>query len=245
MKINADTPEEHGQIAYKLSDSKSVPVYFRKTIPVNMPQARYTGFKQESTILKAGTIRRKGAMALPCDIRMDRDVEIALRDGTVIYADIFRPTENGNYPAILAWSPYGKQFGGQWLDDLPGRLGIPLSATSQLEKFEAPDPAYWIAQGYAIINVDKRGAYHSNGNLYFWGTPDAKDGYDVIEWAAKQKWSNGKIGMSGNSWLAASQWYIAAEKPPHLAAIAPWEGFSDYFRETSNRGAFLHPDFLN
>jgi predicted acyl esterase len=182
-------------------------------------------------------------MPLPCDIQMDRDVAITLRDGTVIYADIFRPVENGNYPSILAWSPYGKQFGQLWLDDMPGRHGIPLSATSQLETFEGPDPAYWVNHGYVIINVDKRGVNSSNGNIYAWGTPDTKDGYDVIEWAAKQKWSNGKVGMSGNSWLAAAQWFIAAEKPPHLAAIAPWEGFADLFRENSNRGGIPTPAF--
>ncbi|MBE6093485.1 MAG: CocE/NonD family hydrolase, partial [Selenomonas ruminantium] len=147
------------------------------------------------------------------------------------------------HPAIMAWSPYGKEIGGQWLDDVPGRAGVPQAATSGLEKFEAPDPAYWVAQGYVIINPDSRGAYHSEGNLNYWGSQNSKDGYDTIEWAAKQPWSNGKIGMSGNSWLTVSQWFIAGEQPPHLAAIAPWEGFVDHFRETANRGGIPNPVF--
>lgn len=76
-----------------------------------------------------------------------------------------------------------------------------------------------------MVNPDKRGAYMSEGNLLYWGHEDALDGCDVIEWIASQKWCNGKVGMSGNSWLTVSQWFIAAEQPKHLAAIAPWEGF--------------------
>lgn len=71
----------------------------------------------------------------------------------------------------------------------------------------------------------------------------AEDGYDYVEWAAKQHWSNGKLAFSGNSYLAISQWFIAAEKPPHLAAIAPWEGFMDGYREASRRGGSAIPGF--
>jgi predicted acyl esterase len=71
----------------------------------------------------------------------------------------------------------------------------------------------------------------------------AEDGYDYVEWAAKQPWSNGKLAFSGNSYLAISQWFIAAEAPPHLAAIAPWEGFMDGYREASRRGGSAIPGF--
>ena len=230
-------------IPVKTSSGKEFPVYFKEGLPLDAAKARYTGFKQETVILKKGTIRREGAKPLTCDILLERDVPIKLRDGVTIYADIFRPVDNEKHPSIMAWSPYGKEYGGQWLDDVPFRSGVPLSATSQLEKFEAPDPAYWVQQGYTIINPDSRGAYNSEGNLVYWGTQNAEDGYDVIEWAAKQNWSNEKIGMSGNSWLSVSQWFIAAQKPPHLAAIAPWEGFSDHFREAGNRGGIPMPEF--
>ena len=182
-------------------------------------------------------------MPLPCDILLERDVPIRLRDGVTIYADVFRPVGDEACPALLAWSPYGKEIGGQMLDDVPMRSGVPLSATSGLEKFEGPDPAYWVAHGYAIVNPDKRGAYMSEGNLLYWGHEDALDGCDVIDWIASQKWSNGKVGMTGNSWLTVSQWFIAAERPEHLAAIAPWEGFCDHYRESGTRGGIPAPEF--
>lgn len=225
------------------ADGKEMKVALRKALPVSAERVRYPGFKQETLVLKAGSIRREGAKPLSCDILLERDVPIRLRDGVTIYADVFRPVGNDVYPAILAWSPYGKEIGGQMLDDVPLRSGVPLDATSGLEKFEGPDPAYWVAHGYAVVNPDKRGAYMSEGNLLYWGHEDALDGCDVIEWIASQKWCNGKVGMSGNSWLTVSQWFIAAERPEHLAAIAPWEGFCDHYRESGTRGGIPMPEF--
>lgn len=225
------------------ADGKEMKVALRKALPVSAERVRYPGFKQETLVLKAGSIRREGAKPLSCDILLERDVPIRLRDGVTIYADVFRPVGNDVYPAILAWSPYGKEIGGQMLDDVPLRSGVPLDATSGLEKFEGPDPAYWVAHGYAVVNPDKRGAYMSEGNLLYWGHEDALDGCDVIEWIASQKWCNGKVGMSGNSWLTVSQWFIAAERPEHLAAIAPWEGFCDHYRESGTRGGIPTPEF--
>lgn len=222
---------------------REMKVPLRKALPVDAPRVRYPGFNPDTLILKAGSVRREGAMPLPCDILLERDVPIRLRDGVTIYADVFRPVGDEACPALLAWSPYGKEIGGQMLDDVPMRSGVPLSATSGLEKFEGPDPAYWVAHGYAIVNPDKRGAYMSEGNLFYWGHEDALDGCDVIDWIASQKWSNGKVGMTGNSWLTVSQWFIAAERPEHLAAIAPWEGFCDHYRESGTRGGIPAPEF--
>lgn len=225
------------------AQGREMKVPLRKALPVDAPRVRYPGFNPDTLILKAGSVRREGAMPLPCDILLERDVPIRLRDGVTIYADVFRPVGDEACPALLAWSPYGKEIGGQMLDDVPMRSGVPLSATSGLEKFEGPDPAYWVAHGYAIVNPDKRGAYMSEGNLLYWGYEDALDGCDVIDWIASQKWSNGKVGMTGNSWLTVSQWFIAAERPEHLAAIAPWEGFCDHYRESGTRGGIPAPEF--
>ena len=236
-------PAQQQQMTLHNVSGEAFDVPLRKALPVDAPRVRYPGFKQETLILKAGTIRREGAMPLPCDILLERDVPIKLRDGVTIYTDVFRPVNEENCPAILAWSPYGKEIGGQMLDDVPMRSGVAISATSGLEKFEGPDPAYWVAHGYAVVNPDKRGAYMSEGNLLYWGHEDALDGCDVIEWIANQKWCNGKIGMTGNSWLTVSQWFIAAECPKHLAAIAPWEGFCDHYRESGTRGGIPSPEF--
>lgn len=222
---------------------KEIKVPMRKVLPVSADRVRYPGFRQETVVLQEGSVRREGAKPLACDILLERDVPIKLRDGVTIYADVFRPTDGKPCPAILAWSPYGKEIGGQMLDDVPGRAGVPVDATSGLEKFEGPDPAYWVNHGYAIVNVDKRGAYMSEGNLLYWGHEDALDGCDVIEWIASQNWCTGKVGMSGNSWLTVSQWFIAAERPEHLVAIAPWEGFCDHYRESGTRGGIPTPEF--
>ncbi len=227
----------------RIYGNDSFPVAFRKALPLDAPRARYTGFKPGRVVLKKGTIRREGALPLPCDMILDRDVAVKLRDGTTIYTDVYLPTGGGRYPGLVAWSPYGKQFGGQWLDDVAHRAHVPLASVSELQKFEAPDPAFWIPRGYAVINPDTRGAYSSEGELVHWGRQLAEDGYDFIEWAAAQPWSNGKLGMAGNSYLAISQWFIAAEQPPHLAAIAPWEGWCDHFRDSGNKGGIPDPQF--
>ena len=70
---------------------------------------------------------------LPCDILFERDVAVPMRDGVIIYVDIYRPTGSEKIPAIIAWSPYGKKGGFQTLDQLPGRMGIPVSALSDLQ----------------------------------------------------------------------------------------------------------------
>ena len=227
----------------KYGTALDVPV--RPAHPVTADRVRYPGFKQETLILKKGSIRYKGAMPLPCDILMERDVEIVLRDGTKIYTDVFRPVEDGTYPALLACSPYGKELGGQWLDDIPGRSGVPKGATSGLHKFEAPDPAYWVNHGYAVVNPDLRGANMSEGVILYFGHQYALDGCDIIDWIAQQPWSNQAVGMSGNSWLAISQWFIAAEKPQYLKAIAPWEGLNDSYREVGTRGGVPTTEFVN
>ena len=219
-------------------------VLFRKARPVDDPVGRYPGFQPGATTLEAGTIVKPGALALPCDILFERDVAIPLRDSTTIYADVFRPVGGKDLPVVIAWSPYGKQGGFESLDHMPLRAGVPQAAVSELQKFEGPDPAYWCAYGYAVANVDVRGAFMSEGDVHFWGSQDARDGYDAIEWLAAREWCNGRVGMAGNSWLAMAQWFIAAERPPHLAAIAPWEGLIDIYRYDVCRGGIPDTGFM-
>ena len=225
----------------KTGMDERIEVLFRKAAPIDVPEARYPGLKPGTTVLPKGFVQKKGALPLPCDILFERDVAVTLRDGTVIYTDVFRPVGGANLPAIIAWSPYGKEGGLTLLDDFPFRAGVARNAVSELQKWEGPDPAYWCHHGYAVVNPDARGAFSSNGDIRFWGTQEGRDGCDVIEWVAAQEWSNGKVGLSGNSWLAIAQWFIAAERPPHLAAIAPWEGWSEAYREDVGRGGV--PDF--
>ncbi len=225
-------------------EGKEMRVPVRKGMSVNDPRARYTGFKQEKIVLKKGSIRMKGAKPLECDILLERDVAVTLRDGVTIYADVFRPVGGEKCPALVALSPYGKQIGTQWLDDVPTRAGVPKKAVSGLQKFEGPDPAYWVKHGYAVVNPDVRGAYNSEGVILFFGSDYGRDGKDIVDWVGAQPWCNGKVGLSGNSWLAISQWFTAAQHPKHLAAIAPWEGLTDCYREVGTRGGVIMPEFV-
>ena len=123
-------------------------------------------------------------------------------------------------------------------------LGVPAGVNSEGTKFEGPDPAYWCHYGYAVINPDARGAGNSEGDESVFGSGEGRDCCDLIEWVAAQEWSNGKVGMSGDSWLAVSQWFTAAEQPPHLACIAPWEGFVDGYRAFCRTGGILQRGFM-
>ncbi len=115
-------------------------------------------------------------------------------------------------------------------------VGLSNAIVSGLEKFEGPDPAYWCAHGYAICNPDTRGVVDCEGDSVLWDRQEGRDCYDLIEWIAEQEWCTGKVAMSGTSYLAVSQWFTAAEQPPHLAAINPWEGVSDVYRDLVMRG---------
>ena len=117
----------------KDKNGKELSVPVRKALPVDAESARYTGYKPESLLLKKGSIRLKGYKPLECDIILERDVPVVLRDGVTIYTDIFRPNDNEKHPAIMAMSPYGKEIGSQWLDDTPNHAGIPMEDTSGLQ----------------------------------------------------------------------------------------------------------------
>ena len=174
---------------------------------------------------------------LPVDVVFEKDVAVTLRDGVKIYVDVFRPANVEKVPVIIAWSPYGKSGGtAPRTTGLFDMLGLNNAMLSGLAKFEGPDPAYWCAQGYAVCNPDARGVAHSDGDVALFGRQEGQDCHDLIEWLAVQDWCNSKVGMTGTSYLAISQWFTAAEQPPHLAAINPWEGLSDVYRDLLMRG---------
>jgi predicted acyl esterase len=202
----------------------------------------FSGFAPGTVTLPKGFRVDTKFAPLPVDITLDKDVAVQLRDGTTIYTDVFRPVTDEPVPVIVAWSPYGKSRGSapQYCD-LLGFLGMDTGMLSGLHKFEGPDPAYWCAKGYALCQPDPRGTYNSEGDARWWTRQEGKDFHDLVEWCGTQEWSNGKVGASGNSYLCVSQWFMAAERPAHLAAIAPWEGMSDIYRDLTMRGGI--PDY--
>ncbi len=196
-------------------------------------------FGRQTKILKKGTAFPPAAMPLPCDIRWDRDVPIRLRDGVTIYTDVLRPVGGGKAPAIVAWSPYGKT-----IPQTDVQSGVDPKEVTGLSKSEGPDAGFWVCHGYAVVNPDARGAGKSQGDVHAWGSVDGQDGYDVIEWIAEQPWSTGKVALHGTSWLAMAQWFIAETQPPHLSAIAPWNGISDVYRQNMMFGGIPDVAFL-
>ena len=162
------------------------------------------------------------------------DVAVKMRDGVKIYIDVYRPETEGKYPIIIAWGPYGKH--GRIKIENMVNSGLYDHVFNEYTKFEAPDAVYWCRNGYAIINADPRGIWNSEGDLTLMSPQEVEDCYDLVEWAGTQSWSNGKVGMLGVSYLAWTQWKVAAANPPHLAAICPWEGVSDFYREFAFHG---------
>ncbi|MHC8411303.1 CocE/NonD family hydrolase [Pseudomonas sp. Hz4] len=205
-----------------------------------LPPARtglLTAFEPGTRVLKKGFQIAPQFRPIPVDIVFEKDVAVQLRDGVTIYVDVFRPAGSEKVPVIIAWSPYGKGQGTSVsVMGVFGLVGLNNNVVSGLAKFEAPDPAYWCANGYAICNPDIRGCVDSEGDSVLWDRQDGRDCHDLINWLAEQSWCSGNVGMSGTSYLAVSQWFTAAEQPEALKAINPWEGVSDVYRDLVLRG---------
>ena len=132
------------------------------------------------------------------DIRIENRVAIPMRDGVILYADVYRPVGEGEYPVIVSRTPYSTER-------------FPSSYASAV---------FFSRRGYVYVFQDVRGRHESEGR---WEPfrDDIEDGYDTVEWAALQPWSNGKVGMEGGSYLGHVQWRAAQAMPPHLVAIFP------------------------
>ena len=176
-------------------------------------------------------------------MRIQRNVTVPMRDGKLLRVDLYRPDHADEpLPVLIAWSPYGKHGQLDWRY-WPGN-DVPTEDLSPYTCFETPDPAYWTRHGYAVIMADARGTWGSEGNVTMGGPAEARACYDLIEWAGTQDWSNGKAGMAGVSWYAVIQWAVAALQPPHLAAINPWEGWSDLYYEVVTHAGIPETAFV-
>jgi len=162
------------------------------------------------------------ARPLPAQVRTKFGVLIPMRDGVRLAADIWLPEANGRYPVLVARTPYMKTG-----------LGLNQWAT------------YFAKRGYVFVIQDTRGRGDSEGRFNFL-FPEGKDGFDTIEWLARQPWSNGRVGTLGLSYLGSVQWLAAREHPPHLVCMAPTAAAGRWFEEIPwSGGAFLHAFALN
>jgi uncharacterized protein len=149
----------------------------------------------------------------PYAVTFEPDVAMKTRDGVTLYADVFRPKADGQFPVLLQRTPYGKS----------NDISIALRGA---------------ARGYVMIVQDVRGRFASEGEWYVF-KHESEDGYDAVEWAAALPYSNGKVGMFGGSYVGATQMLAAIAHPPHLAGICPFVTGSNYHENwTYQGGAF-------
>ncbi|MFJ3673534.1 CocE/NonD family hydrolase [Streptomyces sp. NPDC090106] len=220
-----------------------IDVIFKPARPLSESVPPIDELKPGTRVIPADSVNQEGAYPLPIDIEVYDDVAIPMRDGTVLYGDVYRRLGVGPVPVILVYTPYNKR-GGYWTENFNVTMtGVKPEVLSGLQPFEAVDPGYWCAHDYAIVLVDARGTGRSEGDMVFMGSASGRDVYDTVEWIAEQPWSTGKTTMTGNSQLAMIQWAAAAERPPHLTAIAPWEGLTDVYTDVINRGGIANPFF--
>jgi len=140
--------------------------------------------------------------ALPA-VTTEFNTPVPMRDGVVLRADVMRPETGGPFPVLVYRTPYGK-----------------TEAQTAYTTFR-----HAVERGYAVVIQDVRGRYASDGEFdAYWN--EGRDGFDTIEWAARQPWSNGAVGTFGLSYPGAVQWLAAVEHPPHLKAMVPAMTFS-------------------
>ena len=139
----------------------------------------------------------------------ERNVMVPMGDGVRLAADIVRPEAPGRYPVLVTRGPYGKDG---YVDN--------------------PDHSMWFfsQRGYVVVSQDCRARFESEGEVYNPLFQEVQDGYDTVEWAARQPWSNGRVGTTGQSYLGATQYTLATNNPlpPHLQAMAPVSASSDF-----------------
>lgn len=155
-------------------------------------------------------------MTIPeADLVLSRDIDVPMRDGTVLRADLYRPAGPGPWPCLLQRTPYIKDFNpGIWV---------------------VVDPLKAVAAGFAVVIQDVRGRGRSEGRFTPF-TDESQDGFDTVGWVAEQPWCDGRVAMYGSSYMAASQWQAAVARPDALRAIAPFQASCDYHEGRSYRG---------
>ncbi|PKB68475.1 MAG: hypothetical protein BZY81_01735 [SAR202 cluster bacterium Io17-Chloro-G4] len=137
------------------------------------------------------------------------NVMVPMRDGVRLATDVVRPDGPGQYPVLVTRGPYGKD---SYLDN--------------------PDHSIWFfpKHGYVVVSQDCRARFESEGDSYNPLFQEVDDGYDTVEWAARQPWSNGRVGTTGQSYLGATQYTLATSNPvpPHLQVMAPFSASADF-----------------
>lgn len=160
--------------------------------------------------------------------------DVEMEDGVHLYVEVLRPKAPGKYGTILELSPYhgtlADRDGTRIFPGPKSKDGALLGLTG-----------YFAPRGYAVVMVDLRGTGRSEGCLDHMGPKDQSDAFEIVEWAAKQKWSNGRVGMTGHSYVGSTPSMAAAQNPPHLVTIVPSAGLAAMYHHEFQDGV---PYFL-
>lgn len=181
----------------------------------------------------------------------EHNVPVTMTDGVQLRANVYRPDKPGRYPVIMLMGPYGKDthymdhpvYRQSWRALIAKYPDLCARSSCRYMRWEAPDPERWVPDGYVVIHVDVRGAGASPGLLDPFAPREAEDYGTLISWAAHQPWSSGKVGLLGTSYYAINQWQVAARHPDGLAAMIPWEGALDQYREIGFSGGIPNPSW--
>ncbi len=180
------------------------------------------------------------------------DIKIPLRDGSYVYADVFRPADDGQYPVVMSSGFYGKAFYHECICNEKDAIAKEIMEDRyfsgnpdgfQEENHECVDSSVWVPNGYICIRIDARGVCKSPGLQAPFSVQEAEDYYDAIEWAGTQSWSNGNVGLWGMSYLAMTQHNVASMNPPHLKAMIAQGTDSDLYNEAIYGGGLFGEGF--
>jgi predicted acyl esterase len=167
------------------------------------------------------------------DMMLDENISVTMRDGIRIAVDVYRPSAKGKFPALLSMSPYGKE-----------KQRFPETVVGIFTKVEAGNTKFFVSRGYAHVIADVRGSSPSEGQWNLYDKDEQQDGYDLVEWIAKQPWCDGKVAMIGESYFAAIQYLVAATQPPSLKTIVPCDAHTDMYRDAVYQGGIYNTGFL-
>lgn len=154
------------------------------------------------------------------NVLVEKNVDVPLRDGTRLRADVYRPQDGERHPVLLQRTPYNKEL---W----------PITALTL-------DPVRAAAAGYAVVIQDVRGRWASEGGVFFPYVNERDDGHDSVAWCAAQPWSSGRVGCYGLSYMGGTSWLAALSRPPALGAISPTTAPNDFWRNHFWRGGALN-----
>ncbi len=164
-------------------------------------------------------------------VKLEQNVYVPMRDDIQLALDIYRPEKAGRYPVLLSMSPYMKE--------------VQQMSPQLVHTIEAGATDFFVPRGYIHAIAQARGSGFSQGRYNFFDIKEQQDGYDLVEWLARQPWSNGSVAMIGDSYFAMIQYLVAAQKPPHLRCIVPYDGMTDIYRGMCYQGGLFRRGFFS